>query len=105
MPTPVISCPMCAQPVELRGEQVASLCPDCHHLAPDDLGLEVQSRVERSLWAALRALEDQVAWVEWRASQGQRVPQADVLRQHAATLRSVVDAVRRGRQDGDATTS
>lgn len=63
-PVPLISCPICAGPVELTGDRPGCLIGHSfeRHELQDRLGQEA----ETALWAAIRALEDSASGARWR---------------------------------------
>lgn len=68
-----ITCPMCQGTVVLS-DGVRSLCRDCHDMTDAELAAEVQKRVDRTLWVALRAVEDQAAYFRLQQSRGLVAP-------------------------------
>ena len=86
-----ITCPLCSASVELRPGEAEAICEDAHDLSADELGAEVQRRVERALWAAVRALDDQAAYARWAEQNGKKVPPgADRAAQDTTLLRSIL---------------
>ena len=63
-----ISCPVCAGPVTVADAGDAS-CEVGHSFAPGELEARLGERASHALWAALRALEDQVSIARWRQQQ------------------------------------
>ena len=63
----MISCPVCAGPVELVGEKPGCLIG--HDFDADELGSQLGEEAARALWSAVRALEDAASGARWRASQ------------------------------------
>ena len=96
----LITCPVCQSRVALEGDDVRALCGDCHDMSEEQLAEELQKRVDRAVWAALRAVEDQAAYVRWAADQGKQVPpDAEDSEQSAALLRRILQACRRRAAD------
>lgn len=60
----LISCPMCAGPVDLAGDRPTCLTGHAYESdeLPDLLGREADS----ALWSAIRALEDSASGARWR---------------------------------------
>ncbi len=86
-----ITCPMCQMDVSLQRGQAEALCGDCHDLDEVQLGEEVQRRVDRALWSAVRAMEDQAAYVRWAQTEGKPAPGGEQVAGDAAVLRSILD--------------
>lgn len=77
-----ITCPLCAGPVALT-EGVRALCHDCHGMTDEEMAAEIQKRVDRTIWVALRAIEDQAAYYRLQQQRGQEPP-----KQYEATLQA-----------------
>jgi hypothetical protein len=60
----LVSCPICAGPVELTGERPACLIG--HDFDADDVQRRLGEQAHRALWSAIRALEDSASGARWR---------------------------------------
>lgn len=63
----MISCPVCAGPVDLAGAK-----PNCligHDFEPGELSDQLGQEASRALWSAVRALEDSASSARWRLTQ------------------------------------
>lgn len=87
---PTITCPVCSGPLDV-GEGVAA-CAVGHEFDDRSLLSEVEAKAARALWAAVRALEDQVATARWWADrEGAATPdRVNEVAEHARTLRELL---------------
>lgn len=60
----LISCPICAGPVDLTGRRAGCLIG--HTFESDDLQDRLDRAAEHALWSAIRALEDSASGARWR---------------------------------------
>jgi len=63
-PMTLISCPICAGPVELVGENPGCLIG--HNFDRADLQDRLGEAAEMALWSAIRSLEDAASGARWR---------------------------------------
>ena len=102
----LISCPICAGPVELVGDDPGCLIGHTFDLA------ELQDRLgeaaEMALWSAIRALEDSASGARWRLTLPDPPGHLDRLiessEQEAKILRDLVNS-RESRSEATGTTS
>ena len=85
-----VSCPLCLGPVEL-GDGTAACADQGHEFGDEDLIREKQQQVDKALWAAIRALEDQAAAARWATARGMPRSSTDPDAQvHAERLRELL---------------
>lgn len=89
-------CPLCLGPTEMTKD--GCTCEEGHSLDEEQAVRAFQDRVDRALWAAIRALEDHAAFGKYRERLGQPIP-ADTrhAEEHAEVLRDLMRASRERR--------
>ena len=65
-----ITCPLCKGPVELLPDQIRAACAEDHDLSGEEVARQLEEQVERALWSAVKALEDQAAYARWAVAHG-----------------------------------
>jgi hypothetical protein len=98
----VISCPVCAGPVQLVEGQPR--CPLAHAFDQDELPVRVREEATKALWSAVRALEDTASAARWRLSQPNPAPYLQgVIDKATGEVVILRDVLWRWREQDDAT--